>query len=173
MNIVLMGYMGSGKSMIGRRLASKINFKYLDLDDYIEEKENKSVKEIFQDHGEIYFRKCESKYLREILDHNDDIILSLGGGTPCFSGNIEFITENQNTKGVYLQTSLDELTRRLFVERNKRPLIAHIDTQEELKDFIRKHLCERSFYYNQAKHKVNTDQKDADQIVDEIVTSLF
>ncbi len=173
MNIVLMGYMGSGKSLVGRDLAAKMKLNYLDLDDFIENQEKKSIRKIFDDQGEIYFRKKESLYLKEVLETYKNTIISLGGGTPCFAGNLETITNNENAKSIYLQTSLEELTKRLFVERDKRPLISHIISSNELKDFVRKHLFERSFYYNQADYKVITDQKNEDQISKEIKAFLF
>ncbi|EZH73244.1 shikimate kinase [Aquimarina atlantica] len=173
MNIVLMGYMGSGKSLVGRDLAAKIKLNYLDLDDFIENQEKKSIRKIFDDKGEIYFRKKESLYLKEVLETYKNTIISLGGGTPCFAGNLQTIANNENAKSIYLQTSLDELTKRLFAERDKRPLISHITTSDELKDFVRKHLFERSFYYNQADYKVITDQKSEDQISKEIKAFLF
>ncbi len=173
MILVLIGYMGCGKSLIGNDLAAKVAYNYVDLDDYIENQEHKSIKDIFENKGEIYFRKKETLYLNEVLDTLDNTILSLGGGTPCFAGNLDVIKQHVKTKVVYLKTSLDELTDRLFKERNKRPLIAHIKTEEELKDFIRKHLFERSFYYNQADFNVETDKKSADQISEEIISLLF
>lgn len=86
MNIVLIGYMGCGKSSIGKSLAKKLRKKYLDLDDYIENREGKTVYDIFKNDGEIYFRKKETIYLKELIENRDNIIISLGGGTPCFSG---------------------------------------------------------------------------------------
>lgn len=173
MNIVLMGYMGSGKSLIGNDLADKMKLNYLDLDNYIEIQEKKSISDIFTDKSEIYFRKKESLYLKEVLNTYKNTVISLGGGTPCFAGNLEIVKQNENAKSIYLQTSLDELIKRLFKERSKRPLIAHIETPDELKDFIRKHLFERSFYYNQADYKVITDQKNVNQISEECMTLLF
>ncbi|MBQ4822653.1 shikimate kinase [Aquimarina sp. MMG016] len=173
MNIVLMGYMGSGKSLIGRSLSEMVQMDYLDLDDYIETCEKKTIPEIFENHGEIYFRKKESFYLEEVLGNYNNTIISLGGGTPCFAGNIEIVKQNEKAKSIYLNTSLEELVQRLFKERNKRPLISHTNSEEELKDFVRKHLFERSFYYNQAEYKIITDKKTSDQIVNEIMTLLF
>jgi len=173
MNIVLLGYMGCGKSSIGRELASELNLKYLDLDDYIVAQEKKEIRQIFEDRGEIYFRKKENQYLKEVLDSHSNTIISLGGGTPCFAGNLELINGYKNVKSVYLKTSLEELVNRLFVEREKRPLIAHIATQDDLKDFIRKHLFERSFYYNQAAYIISTDDKTIQRVVAETQTTLF
>ncbi len=173
MNIVLLGYMGSGKSLIGRDLAQERKLEYLDLDDYIENQEKKTISQVFEEKGEIYFRKIESIYLKEVLDIQNNTVISLGGGTPCFAGNLDIIKNKKGVKSIYLHTSLDELTQRLFVERGKRPIIAHLETKEGLKDFIRKHLFERSFYYNQADYKVVTDQKDKNQITEEIVSLLF
>jgi len=85
MNIVLLGYMGCGKSSIGNELASKTAMEFLDLDDYIESQEKKSISQIFEDHGEIYFRKKEHLYLKEVLEKYKNSIISLGGGTPCFA----------------------------------------------------------------------------------------
>ncbi len=172
MNIVLIGYMGSGKSLIGSALASILEFDYIDLDDYIENQEKKTISEIFDDKGEIYFRKQEHTYLKDVLQKNDTVI-SLGGGTPCFAGNIDLIIEAEKVKSIYLQTSLEELTHRLLSERSKRPLIAHLTNEDDLKDFIRKHLFERSFYYNQSDIKVQTDQKTVETIVTEIRSKLF
>ncbi len=173
MNIVLMGYMGSGKSLIGKGLSEKMKIQYIDLDHYIEIQEKKSIPKIFEEKGEIYFRKKESFYLEEVLDTYKDAVISLGGGTPCFTGNLEIVKKNKNIKSIYLQTSLQELTKRLFKERSKRPLIAHLQTSDELKDFIRKHLFERSFYYNQADYKIATDKKDANQIIEESISLLL
>ncbi len=172
MNLVLMGYMGSGKSLIGRDLAKKMKLEYLDLDDYIENQEKKIISKIFEDHGEIYFRKKESEYLNKVLDAKNNSIIALGGGTPCFAGNLELIKQKQETTSIYLNASLEELTKRLFRERDKRPLIAHLDQKEDLNDFIRKHLFERSFYYNQADKKIVTDEKNVNEIVEEIVSFL-
>ncbi|WP_025741487.1 shikimate kinase [Aquimarina pacifica] len=173
MNIVLMGYMGSGKSLIGRTLSEKVKMEYLDLDDYIEIQEKKTISDIFSDKGEIYFRKRETAHLIEVLKKYDNKIISLGGGTPCFLGNLEILKEDSNVQSIYLQTSLEELTKRLLPERHKRPLIAHIDTFDGLMDFIRKHVFERSFYYNQSNHIIKTDQKDANQISEESIALLF
>ena len=167
-NIILIGYMGCGKSSVGKLLAKEKQMNYQDLDDYIENKEGYSIKEIFSKMGEVYFRKIETKYLNECLSSFENTVLSLGGGTPCFGTNMEQIISAKNATCIYLQTSVGELAKRLFSERHKRPLITHINTLEALAEFIAKHIFERSEYYLQSKFKINTDNKTITEIVSEI-----
>ncbi|WP_459212867.1 shikimate kinase [Aquimarina rhabdastrellae] len=172
MNIVLIGYMGSGKSHISKALSQKINKSAIDLDDYIEAKEEKTIAEIFSTKGEIYFRKKESEYLKECLKTQENAIISLGGGTPCFGNNLAIIKDATNTITIYLNTTVGGLTKRLILEKSKRPLIAHLESETALEDFIRKHLFERSYYYNQADHNIKTDNKNIEEITEEIISLL-
>lgn len=167
-NIVLIGYMGCGKSSVGRMLASQNGMDFMDLDDYIESKESKSIKDIFLEKGEVYFRKTENTYLKECLGQFENTVLSLGGGTPCFGNNMELVLQATNANSVYLQTSIGELTKRLFDQRAKRPLIAHTNTKEELSEFIAKHVFERLAFYAQSKFKIVTDGKSLLDVVTEI-----
>ncbi|WBX74631.1 AAA family ATPase [Tenacibaculum pacificus] len=171
MKTVLIGYMGSGKSTIGRLLAKKNNFSFIDLDDYIEEKENMTVSEIFENKGEIYFRKQEHHYLKEILALKQDVILSLGGGTPCYAGNMDIIIAEDDTDTVYLKTSIDTIVQRLMNEKSQRPLVARLE-KGDLHEFIAKHLFERSHFYNQANHKLTVDAKKVTEIVTELALLL-
>ena len=173
MNLVLIGYMGSGKSLVGKRLADTLNYKYLDLDEVISTREQKTISEIFSERGEIYFRRIEGELLKEILDSQDNIVLATGGGTPCYGNTMDFISSTDSSLSVYLSSTLDTLTERLFDERSSRPLIAHLPDKELLKDFIRKHLFERSFYYNQADHVVDVSEGTPDELVKKIVALLF
>jgi shikimate kinase len=172
MVIVLIGYMGSGKSSIGRKLSKKLRCNLIDLDDFIVEKEKASVKEIFDTKGEIFFRKKEEEYLRELLLLPGDTILSLGGGTPCFGDNMKYILESENTKSIYLKSSVKSLTDKLILKKSKRPLIANIQTKEALAEFIGKHLFERSPYYSKAAHQVVTDHKTKKEVVLEVLSLL-
>ncbi|MAX69784.1 MAG: shikimate kinase, partial [Flavobacteriaceae bacterium] len=117
MIIVLMGYMGSGKSTIGRQLAEVLNYRFVDLDDYIVEKEKTTINEIFKKRGEIYFRKIEASNLKEVITSSDNIILALGGGTPCYGTNLELLLQNEKVKSLYLKLSIPSLVERLFKER--------------------------------------------------------
>ncbi|MGS2740121.1 shikimate kinase [Sinomicrobium sp. M5D2P17] len=170
MVIVLIGYMGSGKSAVGRSLAEKLSLKFVDMDDFIEEKEEKSIPEIFRDKGEIYFRKAESRYVEELFANARNTVVSLGGGTPCYGSNMEYI-QGATDKVVYLRASIEELTARLEKEKEHRPLIKHL-SESELEEFIRKHLFERNFFYLKANYSVKVDSRPVETIVDEIVSRV-
>jgi len=172
MNIILLGYMASGKSKIGDKLAKILSYKFKDLDNVIEKGEKKSVKRIFDDSGELYFRKIEKEYLDAVLKNSKNTIISLGGGTPCYYNTIDNLVNNNSLKTVYLNVSIPNLVKRLNNEKFKRPLIANIKTDELLTEFIAKHLFERSQYYNKAEFRINAN-KSIDEIVEDIVLKLF
>jgi shikimate kinase len=155
MKIILLGYMGSGKSTIGKALSKHLSIPCIDLDDYIQEKEQKMVNEIFSESGEIYFRKKERFYLEELLERKDDFILALGGGTPCYYDTMDFINSNTTAVSIYLKTDLDTLVKRLASEKNSRPLISKLNTEELLREFIAKHVFERSYFYNKAQFVID------------------
>ena len=165
--------MASGKSTLGKALTEKLNYNFIDLDDYIEDKENTSISEIFKTKGEIYFRKKETQYLNDILNSKRKLILSLGGGTPCYSNNMEIILRANNTVSIYLNTSIPTLVDRLKNQKTKRPLIAHIRTDDLLAEFIGKHLFERSPFYRQAEIVITTDNKTQNDIIEELILKLF
>ena len=168
MNIVLIGYMGSGKSTIGKHYANYKGLNFIDFDDYIEDKQQMSVSEIFNSKGEIYFRNLESKYLKNILNNNDESIIALGGGTPCYGNNMQIITEDLNVKSIYLFTPVNVLSERLFELKSNRPLIAHFDKEEELNDYVRKHLFERSPFYLKASFKIDLSVFDIYKVVNDL-----
>ena len=171
--IVLLGYMGSGKSLIGKKLAAVLNWEFTDLDALIEQKAGMSIPEIFEQQGEIKFRILESKVLQEFITQNPNGVLALGGGTPCYAGNMDRLVSAANTQTIYLKTQLETLVERLWPERQQRPLIAHLDSKEDLKDFIRKHLFDRNPYYMQAELRLDTSELGPDEVVEEIVGRLF
>lgn len=166
MKIVLLGYMASGKSVVGRMLAKKLNIQFIDLDSFIEEREQLSIAQIFETKGEIYFRKKEGDYLQELLNSNESSVISLGGGTPCYGKNLDFIENKSNS--FYLKASIDTIFERLKNETSQRPLVAAIGT-ENLKEYIAKHLFERAPYYEGANHTIFVNDKNLNQIVDEIL----
>lgn len=169
MIISLVGYMGSGKSHISKVLSNKINFKLIDLDRQISLKNKMTIPEIFEKKGEIYFRKQENEILKEILSASEDFILSVGGGTPAYFNNMEII--NQHSESIFLRTSVTNLTARILKQKEKRPLVANIP-EDDLPEFIAKHLFERNIYYSQAKFTIDTDGKEPDQIADEILSLI-
>jgi len=168
--IVLIGYMGSGKSTVGKVLANQLKKDFIDFDQYIEAKEQLSIPEIFKQKGEVYFRKKESHYLGELLMGNSNAVVSLGGGTPCFGDNMQTIIE-ATPNVFYLKLSVDKLIERLQPEKSYRPLIKDI-ADEDLSDFIRKHLFERNFYYLQAHHILNVTEQSAEQCAGEVIEKL-
>ena len=169
MKIVLLGYMASGKSAIGKLLSLKLNLPFIDLDNYIETCEGISISAIFSTKGEIYFRKKESEYLQELINLKNDCIISLGGGTPCYGNNMDIITNN--SKSIYLSATINTIFERLKSETSQRPLVATIG-KENLKEYIAKHLFERSPYYSKAEEIISVDNKTIEQIVKEIKVLL-
>ncbi|REC55338.1 shikimate kinase [Chryseobacterium piscium] len=170
MIISLVGYMGSGKSHISKILSDKINFKLIDLDKEISRRNKLTIPEIFEKKGEIYFRKLERETLEEILATQENIVLSLGGGTPVYYNNMEII--NNNSASVFLRASICTLAERISKQKEKRPLIAKI-ADEDLPEFIAKHLFERNVYYSKAQLSINTDQKNPEDIIQEIIEKLY
>ncbi len=168
--VILIGYMGSGKSIVAKKLAASIGVNCLELDDLIEKKSEMTIEKIFSSKGELYFRKLENQLFLELLKEKNDLIISTGGGTPCYFNNHELLNV-ENVVSVYLKASVGTLWSRLMKEKQKRPLIAHLD-DIAVKEFIAKHLFDRSFYYNQATFKVDVDGKSVDEVAAEITKLL-
>ena len=170
MKIVLLGYMASGKSSVGKKISKRLKMNFIDLDDYIIDKEKATISEIFKEKGEIYFRNIENKYLNEILSKNDNFILSLGGGTPCYSNNMEIIKEKA-TISIYLQGNVPTMVKRLIKKKAKRPIIASLE-DDKIPEFVAKHLFERRFFYEQAKVTIKIDDKTKKEVAKELVKLL-
>jgi shikimate kinase len=168
--IILLGYMGCGKSTIANTLSRMVQIPYVDLDEYIEKKANQTIKQIFETHGEIYFRKLEHTSFVELLNTPDIMIIGLGGGTPCYANNHELL-KGDGVTSVYLKASIETLFNRLVANKSKRPLIAD-KSEAEMREFIAKHLFDRSFYYNHAQHKVSVDDKSIEETVNDILNLL-
>jgi len=168
--IILLGYMGCGKSTSAQNLSKITNIPFLDLDKCIENKANLSINEIFEQFGEIHFRRLEHEMLLELLRSSENSIIGLGGGTPCYANNHELLKRDDVTS-IYLKASIDTLYNRLIHNKSKRPLIANMN-EEEMREFIAKHLFDRSYYYNHAQHKVSVDNKAVDETVQDILEIL-
>jgi shikimate kinase len=168
--IILLGYMGCGKSTIAEKLSGLIQMPFVDLDKEIEAKAEMTINQIFESFGEVYFRKLEHDVFVELLNTPENQIIGLGGGTPCYANNHEFL-QGQGITSIYLKASVETLFNRLAHNKSKRPIVAN-KTEDELKEFIAKHLFDRSYYYNQAEHKVTVDGKSIDETVADIVSVL-
>ena len=173
MKIILWGYMGTGKTTIGKALAKTLQYPFFDLDNEIEKNVGLSVSEIFKTKGELFFRKKENEILSSILSNNSQFILSLGGGTPMYFNTSKYLNQLDDVLTINLSAQVSTLTNRLFPERYKRPLINYCKTKEELNDFIKKHLFERMQLYHSATITINIDDKSINKIVSEIVLQLF
>ncbi len=146
MRVYLLGYMGSGKSTIGRKVALELGLGFTDLDHQFEEQYRISVADFFEKYDEKGFRAIEQRLLHDTLREND-ILVSTGGGTPCFFDNLEFIRKAGIS--VYLRWPSGLLIERLQHVKRKRPLLKNIP-DGELHQKISQHIAEREFYYNQA-----------------------
>lgn len=162
--IILVGYMGSGKTTIGKKLADNLQIPFIDLDQYIEVKEELSITDLFDKKGEVYFRKKEHMYLKELMERTENFVLSLGGGTPCYANNHLYL-QSTDVESIYLKASITTLEKRLTISTN-RPLLKHVTN---LKEYIAQHLFERNYFYNFSQHTIVIDNKDTEAIVDEIL----
>ncbi len=167
MLIFLIGFMGSGKSYTGKRLARLMDYAFIDLDEFLEEGEHRSISTIFSEEGEAYFRKLESEYLRK-LEGRQKLVIATGGGTPCQPDNLEWMKRNGLI--IYLSAAPDLLARRLQKETSQRPLIAGLD-KPSLMDFIDKKLQERARAYEEAD--VIIFQEDGIDVAELIAKRLF
>ena len=162
--------MGSGKTTTARLLAQAAEIPYFDLDEIIEKKAGKSVPQLFEEEGEIKFRRLEHETFKEMLAKEGGFVLGLGGGTPCYANN-HLLLQHDDVISVYLKTGIAAVIKRIQGQGNTRPLLAKLQG-EELEAFIGQHLFERSYYYHHAKHVVSTDDKTPEMVTDEIM-SLF
>lgn len=144
--IFLIGYMGAGKTTIGRLLAARLNLSFVDLDLFIEKRFHKTINEIFAEKGEEGFRLMEREALHEVGEY-EDALISVGGGAPCFFDNIRFM--NEKGQSIYLKVNADVLAARLNTGKHSRPLLKD-KTEAEIKDFIVSMLEKREPFYNQA-----------------------
>ena len=163
--------MACGKSSVGKYLEKQTNLRFIDLDAIIERSEGMTISNIFKSKGEIEFRKIENKILIKTLNSSEISIISLGGGTPCYFNNMNVI--NSNSKNVFfLNTPNEILSKRLYIEKDNRPLISHFNSLTQINDFVSKHIFERIKFYNMATHKIHTGEKKIEEISNEIIAII-
>lgn len=146
----LVGYMGSGKSTIGKQLAAKLKYNFIDLDHLIETDYHQSIREIFTTKGEKEFRAMEHNALKKVIEKNN-VVIACGGGTPCYYDNMELM--NRNGVTIYIKMSTDMLISRLVNTKDSRPLLEN-KTEDELRTFIASQLEKREDAYHQAHYIV-------------------
>ena len=159
--IVLIGYMGSGKTTVGRALAKEIGLPFYDLDWYIESRMRKKVSQIFAEQGEEGFRRIERNMLHEVAEF-ENIVISCGGGTPCFFDNMDYL--NQQAQVVYLKAQPEVLHKHLLMGKGDRPLLKG-KTPDELIQFIREQLEKREPFYSKANYTSDVSLMDNYEII--------
>ena len=169
--IILLGYMGCGKSTVGRHLAKQLVLPFVDLDDYLSEIHGRSVPNLFLEYGEIGFRKIEKTVLDDLLASAQASVLSLGGGTPCYADNMQSVIQS-TPYTFYLSPSISTLCHRLYSEKDHRPMISHLTSEDNLQEFIAKHIFERKLFYEQANHLLYIQDETPQELVDQIIKKL-
>lgn len=154
--VILIGYMGAGKTTIGKALAQDLGVTFYDLDWYISNRMRKTIAQIFEERGEDGFRQIERNMLHEVAEF-EDVIISCGGGTPCFFDNIDYM--NQQAPVVYLKAEPDVLFKHLAMSKNDRPLLRG-KSQEELIAFIKDQLEKREPFYTKASYSLDVSLMD-------------
>ncbi len=169
--IFLIGYMGSGKTTLGMALAQHMGVPFIDLDDYIEERCEATVSEIFASVGEPGFRDIERRCLDEVAAQAQGVIVACGGGTPCQPGNMELMNARGLT--IWLTTPPQRIAARLSLpeQRAKRPLIAAM-SDDELVDHINRHMAQREPHYSQAQLTFDSTHLESEDEIEATATQL-
>lgn len=163
--LILIGFMGSGKTTLGRALSKALGMEFIDLDNYIETRHCKSINQLFAERGEDGFRKIEQSLLHEVCEF-EDVIISSGGGTPCFFDNMEYMNRQGTT--IYLHVPNSRLFERLSIAKSKRPLLKD-KNDEEIATFIEEQIKKREPFYSQAKHTFEADRLENREQIKESV----
>lgn len=171
--VFLIGYMASGKTTLGRGLAAVTGRRFVDLDEYIEQKARRTISQIFAEDGEQHFRDLEAEALAELASDNSNagLIVACGGGTPCFGNNMDLMNERGLT--VWLTATPDVIIRRLIAERSSRPLVAKLSDGGELEAFVLKGLESRRPHYERAHRCFDSSRLECEQEVAESVSRFI
>lgn len=159
--IILVGFMGAGKSKLGKKLARKLDVPFFDTDALIEQREKVTIGQLFKSKGEPYFREMEKQVIQEMASE-DDFVLSVGGGLPCFGDLMNELNDLGTT--IYLKHSSGILHQRLNNNKQNRPLILNL-SDEELRAYIEHKLNEREVVYMKSKLILNTGEQSIDEII--------
>ena len=165
MKLFLIGFMGCGKTYWGEKLAQKLALPFFDLDRQIEEKEGKSINEIFSEQGEEHFRLLEKDVLHLLAESHESFVMACGGGTPCYYNNIAYMKKNGSV--YWLNCSVECLYSRLVKEKEKRPLVRDL-SNEQLHSYIVKKFADRKIFYEQATAKITDDNLTLERLVDKV-----
>lgn len=163
-NIILIGFMASGKSTLGKKLARKLNFEFIDSDHEIEKQTGKKISKIFNELGENAFRELENQFVQSLIGKTN-IVLSTGGGLPCYHDNISLL--NNLGQSFYLKLSPKELTKRILNSKSIRPL-AKDKSSEELLLFVENLLSQREIFYVQAQHTLSGKEQNVKFILENL-----
>ena len=163
--IILIGFMAAGKTTLGKALARDLDLQFIDLDHYIESRYHCTVSQLFAERGEEAFRQIEHNMLHEVAEF-EDVVISTGGGTPCFFDNIDYMNAQGTT--VFLEASVDTIHTRLAIARTQRPLVANKNS-DELRQYITEILERRRPYYTKAHHTFCADRLENVSQVNESV----
>lgn len=166
--IFLIGFMAAGKTTLGKAYAKSLGLAFIDLDQYIEQRRCKSIGQLFSELGEDGFRTLEQKYLHEVADI-EDVVISCGGGTPCFFDNMEYI--NSHGISVFLQASPQVLMQRLLAAKTKRPLVAN-KSNKELEQYIETTLDLRMPYYTKAKYTFDGSRLESHNQINDAINAM-
>jgi shikimate kinase len=162
MLLFLIGFMGSGKSTLGKRLAKKIDYDFADMDELLEQQEGMSVTEIFEQKGEAYFRHKETQLIQQFKPQQNRVIAT-GGGSPCFDQNMEIM--NQKGITIYLRMTPAGLVNRLKNATELRPLLKNLTTDEQLLEYISEKLQHREPYYLQSKCIIKAENVKPEHVI--------
>lgn len=162
MRVILVGFMGCGKSSLGKKIATRTDLPFIDSDKEIEDQNGLSVSELFVKHGESHFREMESRFIHSLFQQ-DSFVLATGGGMPCYGNNMQAL--NQLGTTIYLKRPAAELAKRLLQAKSQRPLIQSL-SEDELLEYIEKTLAEREAYYSQAQLILEREEQQLPFILD-------
>jgi len=164
MNIYIIGYMGSGKTTVAKKLASSFKYRFVDLDEEIIRETKNTIAELFEKHGEDSFRQEEQKALHNTA-RLENVVIATGGGAPCFFDNMDWMNEEGIT--VYLEANAGLLFHRLVNEKDKRPLLKKI-SEIELMEHIQEHLAQREVFYSKALVTIRAASVNINQLKEKV-----